>query len=239
MAKNPGYGQFCPVSIAAEVIAHKWTPLVLRALFCHATRYNEISQSVPGMSSALLSRRLKELEYGGIIERIEPEGGTAAEYHLTDAGRELFPVLDRMGAWAQKWLHREIVRDKNLNPDVLMWELRQFRQAGEDGLDGRRVVKFQLDGVPVARRFYWLIFEPDDTEICVRDPGYDVDLSVYAHIRTLVDIWLGHETIAGARKNGSLRLDGPAREVEAFSRWFVLSPFSRYGAAHAEADAPG
>ena len=239
MKKSAGYGQYCPVSIAAEVIAHKWTPLVLRALFCHATRYSEISQSVPGMSSALLSRRLKELEFGGIIERVETASGSVVEYHLTEAGRELFPVLDRMGAWAQKWLHREVVSDENLNPDILMWELRQFRPADDDGFGGRRVVKFQLDGVPVARRFYWLVFEPDDTEICVRDPGHDVDLRISAHIRTLIEIWLGHRTIDGARGDGALKLEGPAREIEAFSRWFVLSHFSQYGAASDGADAPG
>lgn len=237
MAKKGGYGQYCPISVAAEVLAHKWTPLVLRALFCHATRYNEIARSVPGMSSALLSRRLKELEFGGIIERVESGSASGPEYRLTEAGTELFPVLDRMGAWAQKWLHREITRDENLNPDILMWELRQFRPVDENGFDGRRVVKFQLDGVPVAQRFYWLVFEPDDTEICIRDPGYDVDLRVFAHIRTLIDIWLGHKTIEAARGDDSLKLEGAVREVETFNHWFVLSRFSKYGAAYAEVQA--
>lgn len=228
MSKTNGYGQYCPISVAAEVMAQKWTPLVLRGLFCGARRYNEISKSVPRMSSALLSQRLKELEFSGIIKRIDAENSKSVEYHLTEAGEELFPVLDRMGAWAQKWLRREITKDENLDPDVLMWELRQIRAAPDDAIKRRRVARFQLDGVPVAQRFYWLVFEPEDTEICVRDPGYEVDLWVNTHIRTLIEIWLGHITIAGARRDESLHLDGSDEEIKAFSGWFALSHFAQY-----------
>ena len=210
-------------------MAQKWTPLVLRGLFCGARRYNEIAKSVPRMSSALLSRRLKELEHAGIVERIGLEKSKSAEYRLTDAGQELFPVLDRMGAWAQKWLRREITEDKNLDPDVLMWELRRLRAAPDDPTKKRRVVSFQLGGVPVAQRFYWLVFEQEEAEICVRDPGYEVDLWVNAHIRTLVEVWLGHSSIAKARSANTLRLDGSGDEIKAFSNWFTLSHFAQYG----------
>ncbi len=228
MAETKGYGQYCPISVAAEVVAQKWTPLILRAFFCGATRFNEISKSVPRMSSALLSRRLKELEYAGIIERIESETSSAAEYRLSDAGEELFPVLDRMGAWAQKWLRREITKDENLDPDVLMWELRNLPALSDDPEKKRRVVRFQLSGVPVAQRFYWLVFEPRESEICVRDPGYEIDLWVNAHIRTLIEIWLGHATIAQARRGEKLLLEGSKDEIKAFSGWYVGSHFAQY-----------
>ena len=181
------------------------------------------------MSSALLARRLKELEYAGIIERIGSQKSGGTEYRLTDAGEELFPVLDRMGAWAQKWLRREITKDENLDPDILMWEFRQLRRKFDNGSAERRVVRFQLSGVPVAQRFYWLVFEPEDTEVCVRDPGYDVDLWVSAHIRTLVEIWMGHVTIAQARRSEKLNLEGSRAEMKAFSDWFALSYFAQYG----------
>jgi len=227
MAKKSGYGQYCPISVAAEVMAQKWTPLVLRGLFCGARRYNEIASSVPRMSSALLSQRLKELENAGIVERAGSGKKAGAEYRLTEAGEELFPVLDRMGAWAQKWLRREITKDENLDPDILMWELRLLKAAPE-GDGKRRVVRFHLDGVPVSQRFYWLVFEPQDTEICVRDPGYEVDLWVSAHIRTLVSIWMGHTTIAQSRLDESLQLDGSNKEIKAFNDWFTLSHFAQY-----------
>jgi DNA-binding HxlR family transcriptional regulator len=224
-----GYGQFCPIAVAAEVMAERWTPLVLRGLFCGAERFNEIQDSVPRMSSALLSRRLKELEQAKIIERRPDPKGRGASYHLTQAGEEIFPVLDRMGAWAQKWLRRDITRDENLDPDVLMWELRQTILKQDTPVPKRRVVCFQLDGVPVARRFYWLVFEGSDVDVCVQDPGHEVDLWVRASLRTLVEIWVGHLPLKTAVEEQRLQLDGPRKEVAAFARWYGLSHFAAEG----------
>lgn len=186
------------------------------------------------MSSALLSRRLKELEFAGIIERIESENSPATEYRLTQAGQELFPVLDRMGAWAQTWLRREITKDDNLDPDVLMWEFRQLDPQLKETSSQRRVVKFHLNGVPIKYRFYWLVFEPKENEVCVKDPGYEIDLNITAHIRTLVEIWMGHKTIAQARRDKELVLEGSNTEVRAFNKWFSLSHFAQYGGAIAK-----
>ncbi|ANK82007.1 MAG: hypothetical protein TEF_15325 [Rhizobiales bacterium NRL2] len=230
MSGKKGYGQYCPIAIAAEVMAGRWTPLVLRGLFCGATRFNDIQASVPRMSPALLSRRLKELEAANIVEkRPVPEGGRSHDYRLTPAGEELFPVLDRMGAWAQKWLRREITQEANLDPDLLMWELRQSALIADRDVEPRRVVRFHLEGVPAARRFYWLVFEGPEVDMCVRDPGFEVDLWIHAHIRTLVEIWLGHRTIAAARNTGDLELEGDRAEIAAFGEWYALSHFAPAG----------
>lgn len=230
MPQPKGYGQYCPIAIAAEVVAERWTPLVLRGLFCGATRFNDIHGSVPRMSSALLSRRLRELEYANIVERRPSPSGRGYEYCLTAAGEELFPVLDRMGAWAQKWLRRKITSEENLDPYVLMWEIRHAALNTDRRVQRRRVAQFELGGVPAAKRLYWLVFEPEDVDICVRDPGFEVDLWISSHIRTLVEIWLGHRTLSSALEDGSLRLDGDRAERDAFKDWFALSHFARTGA---------
>lgn len=229
MTGNRGYGQYCPIAIAAEVVAERWTPLVLRGLFCGATRFNDIQASVPRMSSSLLSRRLKELEFANIIETVSSQTGSGREYRLTESGRELFPILDAMGVWAQKWLRRDIVDDRNLDPDVLMWEVRRTVLNAGTNRHGRRVVQFRLDGVPVAKRFYWLVLEPEEVDICVRDPGFDVDLWVQAHLRTMIEVWLGHRTLASTLRDESIRLDGSQSEQTAFGQWFALSHFAPAG----------
>lgn len=147
MAEKKGYGQYCPISVCSEVMAERWTPLVLRAFFCGATRFNTIQKSVPRMSSALLSKRIKELEYAKIIEQIPADQAQGKEYRLTEAGRELFTVLDTMGTWAQKWLRREITDDENLDPDVLMWELRQISLS-----PGKKTGQAPGRPVPTQRR---------------------------------------------------------------------------------------
>ncbi|MCP5074533.1 MAG: helix-turn-helix transcriptional regulator [Rhodobacteraceae bacterium] len=229
MTQNQGYGQFCPIAVASEVIAERWTPLVLRGLFCGATRYNEIQGSVPRMSSALLSRRLKELEHAGIVDRKPAPTGRGFEYTLTQSGQELFPVLDKMGMWAQKWLRREITSDKNLDPDAMFWELRQSILMHNHRVENRRVVEFQLQGVPTNRRFYWLVFEMDAVDICTKNPGHEIDLWVTSSMRTLVEIWLGHVSLSEAISEENLQLDGSNKEVATFSTWFSGSPMAKYG----------
>ena len=230
MSESKGYGQFCPIAVAAEVIAERWTPLVIRSLICGAHRFNDIQAGVPRMSSALLSRRLKELEYAGVITREPARSGRGYEYFLTDSGREVLPILEAMGVWAQKWLRRDIVEDRNLDPDVFFWELRRFALSQGHRVERRKVVEFRLEGVSADRRFFWLVFEPDDSvDVCVKDPGYEVDLWVTAALRTLVEVWLGHRPLTGALDDDSLRLDGSRQDIQDFRRWFVRSRFAPAG----------
>jgi DNA-binding HxlR family transcriptional regulator len=108
----PGYGQFCPIAQAAEVLTQRWTPLVLRELALSGSRrFNDIQRGVPLMSSSLLSTRLRQLERAGIVQRRHRLDGRATEYHLTPAGEELAPVLIQMGVWSERWLRRPIFEE--------------------------------------------------------------------------------------------------------------------------------
>ena len=77
------------------------------------------------MSPTLLSQRLKELEKSGIVQRraLQSENGVF-EYHLTEAGRDIGPVVEAMGFWGQKWVESELSL-KNLDPSLLMWDMRR------------------------------------------------------------------------------------------------------------------
>ena len=226
MSAPSGYGRYRPIAVAAEVMAERWTPLVLRALHLGAVRFNEIHASVPRMSPALLTRRLRELERANVLERRPAPSGRGAEYRLTQAGRELFPVLEAMGLWAMRWLEREVFDDRNLDPGLLMWELRRIALNAERPARRRRTVRFEMPDAPADRRLYWLVFEPEDVDICLRDPGFEVDLWITATIRTLVEVWLGRRGLSEALDAGAIALDGPPSEIRAFRDWFVLSPYA-------------
>jgi DNA-binding HxlR family transcriptional regulator len=219
-----GYGQFCPVAQAAEVLAERWTPLVLRELLCGSVRFNDLQRGVPRMSSSLLSRRLKELQHAGIVERRRGDGSW--EYHLTPAGQALFPVVETMGVWAQRWLqHRNIAAD-NLDPNLLMWDIRR-RVLADVPASGRRfVAEFQFTGPARGHRRYWLVFLRDQVDLCFKDPGFDIDLVISASVRTLTEVWLGHRSIEQARRADDLRFEGAPKQVAAFRRWFALSLFA-------------
>jgi len=226
VAEKRGYGQFCPIALAAEVVAERWMPLVIRELLCGSVRFNDLHRGVPRMSSALLAQRLRELQFAGIVER-RTVGGV--EYHLTAAGRELYPVIEKMGLWAQRWLRRDLVDTANLDPDLLMWDIRRNVVARAPSRSRRFVAEFRLTGVPISRRCYWLVFERGVVDLCYRNPGFDVDLVVNAGLRVLTQIWLGHVPIDQAIRDGRLRLEGARGEVSAFRSWFALSMFAAAG----------
>lgn len=230
MTVKRGYGQFCPIALATEVLAERWTPLVIRELLCGSVRFNDLHRGVPRMSSGLLARRLKELEFAGIIKRRRGASG-GSEYHLTAAGRELFPVIEKMGLWAQRWLRHDLVDAANLDPDLLMWDIRR-NVINKVRPDGRRyVTEFQLSGVPASKRRYWLVFEQGTVDLCYKNPGFDVDLFIETSLRILTQIWLGHLPIDQAIKEDRLRLDGSRHDVAAFRSWFALSMFAAAGRA--------
>ncbi len=187
MTERRGYGQFCPIALASEILAERWMPLVLRELLCGSVRFNDLQRGVPRMSSALLAQRLKQLQFAGIVERRRGNSG-GFEYHLTPAGRELFPVLETMGLWAQRWLRHDLVDTANLDPDLLMWDIRRNVAGKTPPRQRRHVVQFLLSGVPISRRRYWLVFEGGAVDLCYRNPGFEVDLFLEASLRALIRV---------------------------------------------------
>jgi len=98
-----GYGQFCPIAMACETFAERWTPLILRELLAGARRFNEIRQGMPLISRTLLGKRLRELEAAGVVQSQPLAHGRGREYRPTRAAEELREVLERLGEWGQRW----------------------------------------------------------------------------------------------------------------------------------------
>jgi DNA-binding HxlR family transcriptional regulator len=227
---NGGYNQFCPVSMAAEIVCSRWTLLVLRELCLGATRFNELRRGVPKMSPALLSRRLKDLEAAGIVRRVAAagRGPDVIEYRLTEAGRELGPVIEAVGVWGQKWVTAEATL-KHLDADLLMWDIR--RNINTAPLPRRRVnIQFSFPDARQAERDYWLVVGPGgDIDLCKVDPGFDVDLYLSTDLRTMTEIWLGYVKIARAKADGRLVVTGGKTMEADLQAWLKLSVFAKVG----------
>ncbi len=89
----------------AEFMGKRWTGLILRVLIEGKCRFSEILETVDGLSSRLLTERLKEMEELGMVERtVKNEYPIKVEYKLTDKGLELAPIIDDMQKFAEKWL---------------------------------------------------------------------------------------------------------------------------------------
>lgn len=219
-----GYRQFCPVAMAAELLCTRWTMLVLRELVAGSTRFNDLRRGLPRMSPTLLSQRLKELEAAGIVARHAVQGERGVfEYRLTESGRELRAVVEAMGIWGQRWIESRSSL-KNLDPSLLMWDMR--RNLNPSPLPPRRaVIQFLYRGLPSATRAWWLVVEPDGAvDLCMVDPGFEVDLYVATDLRTMTAIWMGHMTVAQA--GDKLTLTGDRSIAATMQSWLGLSRFA-------------
>lgn len=219
------YGQFCPVALASEILTRRWTPLVVRELLCGSTRFNEIRRGVPRMSPSLLSTRLDELREAGIVERVSVEGSEYDEYRLTRAGEELRPIVEALGTWGRRWISGDLT-DEELDVELLMWDVRR-RIDVEKAPRGRTVVHFHFRDRPEEQRDFWVVVEDDgDVDLCVKDPGYEVDLQVETDVATMTGVWVGDLRFAEVLRRGEVELRGPRALRRSFPEWLGLSLFA-------------
>ncbi|MCP3462943.1 helix-turn-helix domain-containing protein [Bradyrhizobium sp. CCGUVB23] len=217
-----GYNQFCPIAKASEILATRWTPLILRELMTDSHSFNDIHRGVPLISRAVLTARLRELEQQGIIERRAREGASGREYWLTPAGDAFRAVLDQLGRWGL--VHaRDRIQPTDLDPTILLWAFR--KRANLKALPDRRVViRFEFSGVPANRtkfRVLWLVLERSGVDVCVKDPGFGVDLVCRGNIAEFVAVFLGYKTWREAAGR-SLFVDGDRQLARKLPSWIRL-----------------
>jgi DNA-binding HxlR family transcriptional regulator len=212
-----GYGQFCSVARAHEVLGGRWTLLVVRELLCGSRRFNDIRRGIPRISRTMLSDRLQALASVGVVVR--NEGGHGPEYELTEAGHELAGLVGALGIWGQRWLPR--------------------RPAGEDLdlepllVDMQRRVRFSaLPKEPVVVRFEvgrksprFMLLRASEASVCSQNPGFPELLRVKAQLAALIAWWRGDVSFIEAQRMG-LTVDGPRAAARAFPNWFERYQFA-------------
>jgi DNA-binding HxlR family transcriptional regulator len=222
MQTMTSYGEYCPIAVGAEVIADRWTPLVLRELIIGCKRFNEIHRGIPKMNRTLLTQRLRALERRGLVERRTVDSANSVEYHLTAAGEDLAPVLWSLGQWAAQWAFGD-PEDEQLDTAWLVWRMHQ-NVVDENLPDERTVVELVTTGAGGGRG--WLVLDRGSSTACQMDPGYDVDLVVHGDNRELHRWLLGVTSFRKLQSTGALRLIGPSRLARAFPTWFDTGTYT-------------
>lgn len=224
MPERNGYGQFCPVSMAAEIFCSRWTPLIMRELLSGTTRFNDLRRGVPRMSPALLSKRLKELEKAGVVAVSRGKNG-AVEYGLTPAGQDLRPIVMELGMWGSRWVESQLSL-RNLDPTLLMWDMR--RRLVPEPLPPRKcTIQFQYPELTPSKQNYWLVVDRGVVDLCYYDPGFEVDLLVRAPLRSMTAVWMGVANVRREIDAGTIELDGDPALASSIQQWLGLSPFAR------------
>jgi DNA-binding HxlR family transcriptional regulator len=218
----PDYGRFCPVSLASEVLADRWTPLIVRELVLGNTRFNDIARGLPGISRSLLVQRLRHLERRGVLTTWPSPTGRGSEYHLTPAGRDLFPVIDALGRWAIEWLFDEL-DPHEVDPITLTWWM--HRRVDVEALPPGRVV-IEFDYTAPTRQSIWMVLDRGEASVCIQHPGFDTDVLVRTTTPAMAEVFQGYDTWARAVSRDVISVTGPPALVRAFPRWFLWSPFA-------------
>jgi len=208
--------------MGSEVIADRWTPLILRELIMGGTRFNDIARGLPGISRSLLTQRLRHLERKGVLERWPAIDGRGTEYRLTPAGKDLESVVMAMGQWAVEWLFHDM-RPHEVDAVTLTWYMHHRMDVGR--LPPGRVV-VQFDHTEPERISLWLVIDRGTPSVCRQHPGFDSDVLVTCSTAVLGEVFGGFKSWPNAVASGSIRVDGVPRLTRALPGWFLWSPFA-------------
>ncbi len=220
-----GYGQYCPLALAAELLCERWTLLVLSRLIDGCSQFNAIHRGVPRISPAMLTKRLRQLEHAGLITSKPARKGTPRVYLLTTAGRELGPIIETLAVWGQRWARNMCTDD--LDPGFLLWSM-HMRLDSARMPPGRTVLAFEFTGAPRDCRRFWLVNDNGKVDMCLKDPGYDVDLRVRADLRRFIEAWRGFRDLRAEIRAGQIELLGAAQLTRQFPDWLKLSLLAPY-----------
>jgi len=220
-----GYGQFCPIAKASEVLGERWTHLVIRELGAGSETFNDLRRGLPLMSPSLLSKRLKSLQAAGVVARDEGQAGV--RYTLTEAGLELKPILRALGTWGQRWARG--LGSKDPDPSLLMWDIHRTMDASYFGI-GRTVLLFEFTDYTSQFRRWWLVVDGEageaDVDVCLKDPGHEVDLHLITDLESLTGLWMGEIRYNQAVRSKRLIMHGPGKLKKDIRRWLGTNFFA-------------
>ncbi|GAC1612036.1 MAG: winged helix-turn-helix transcriptional regulator [Mycobacteriales bacterium] len=220
-AAMKSYGQYCPMARTCELLAERWTLIIVRNLLAGCTTFSQLREGSPGISPALLTDRLTLLQRQGVIRRDVDARGRGCFYELTAKGRDLTAVCDAMGQWGARWLE---IEPHHLDPAYAVWatcRLVNLDKVPTAGVTVRVVMR-----LPDASRQYWMLLTAPRAEVCTSSMGRVEDLVLTAEAETLAYINLQRLSFGQALRTGRITLDGSPSLVRAFPGWLRGSPYA-------------
>jgi DNA-binding HxlR family transcriptional regulator len=227
------YGQYCPIARASELLAERWSIIIIRNIvIANCRTFNEIADGAPGLSRGLLSKRLRELERAGVIEISPKPDGPGSIYEPTEAGRELTEVMFALQRWGTKWVE---LTPEQAHPGVVLWAWATL-YLERDRLPQRRVlIRFDYPTLSGPGSRGWLLIERGDAEICEKYPGGEEQLVVVVNDPVVFARWhLGDIEWGAALRSGAIEVHGSRRLARALPTWSTSPQKHRDGPDRSE-----
>lgn len=223
---SKGYGQYCPLALAVELLGRRWTILVVSRLLDGCTTFGEIQQGIPRISPSLLSTRLSELEHAGLVIREKIGEQARYSYALTEAGKDLDDIVNQLAIWGQHWARDNEMEDLDLA--FLAWSM-SVRINTSAMPSGRTVMEFEFTGAPSEFKRFWLVHTDGKVDMCLKHPGFETDLLVKSDIRRFVEAWRGFRDLRTEVRSSRIHLTGPKELKKRFPDWLLLSGLASFG----------
>ena len=217
------YGQFCPVAKATEILGEKWTLLVVRELLMGGTRFSELQRGLSLISPTILSKRLDSLEQHGLVLKKKIPNQKGYEYFPTKSCSELLPIIKTLGDWGMRWA-RSNLTEKDYDVELLMLYLK--RSINPENLIGNEtVIRFKFTDIKDYPN-WWMVVQGNEIDLCVKDPGKEIDVYFTTTVKTMAEVWMGDSTYKKAIANDGLKLVGQKALTKDISAWMESSVFA-------------
>jgi DNA-binding HxlR family transcriptional regulator len=217
------YGQFCPVAKTAEIFGDRWSPLIIRELYYGSRSFGDFLAAIPLISRTMLAQRLKELAAAGVIRADVKDKGRGHIYAPTAAGEAFRPMIEMMGEWGLKW-GQGLVGPEDLNSQLLIWGIRQHIDRKD--IPAREfVLRFDFRGIPKSSRnprHWWLLIRQDEIEVCLKDPGQTIDVTIDADLAAFTKVWTGYSRLEEAVTRGLITFRGNGSALARMHRMLKL-----------------
>ena len=224
MSKKP-YGMICPITRVCEILEPRWSIAIIVALWSGNSKFNEIRREVGSISPALLSRRLKDLEELGLVERIEDRATGTVDYIRTEAAVALEPALNALAEWGQRYIKAELALG-TASASNLMWKLRDWLIRDELPRD-KVNIRFHFNDPGLEYDTYWLVVRPGHpVELCTSTKHEDPDLFVETNVPSLLGIIQNRTSLAREIELGETFVAGDALLARTMDRWMPKSEYA-------------
>ncbi|WP_194836914.1 helix-turn-helix domain-containing protein [Nocardia sp. XZ_19_369] len=209
-----GYGQFCAVARALDVLGERWTLLIVRELLLGASSFGDLCRGLPRIPRATLSARLRVLRAAGVVDG----------YRLTDVGAALAPVVRELARWAITTDSAALGED-DLDTAALTWDMR--RRVDVAALPDRRVVlAIEFTDRPSSDSRFWLHLSRTGVDLCRDDTGAPVDIWLTTPTRAATEWWLGNLSWQQLLRQPGVQVHGDHALQRQLPRWFTRYLFT-------------